>query len=117
MNWIKISLICVIIGIGYLSLFPRQTNEVNLPINDKIGHGIAYCILIINAGLIVKKKLWIKLGISAFLYSLLLEGLQYFVPGRSSEIYDLIANSIGIIVGFLILSKSHGWLLNKILNK
>jgi len=116
MKWTKISLICVIIGIGYLSLFPQETEADALPINDKIGHCIAYFILMINGGLIVQKKRWIIIGIASFLYSLLLEGLQYFIPGRSTDLNDLIANSLGIIGGLIVLHFAYKWFVKQIQN-
>ncbi|MBR9999833.1 MAG: VanZ family protein [Cyclobacteriaceae bacterium] len=40
--------------------------------------------------------------ILSFLYGFLIEILQYFIPERSFEIFDLIANFIGILLGTLI---------------
>jgi len=113
----RISLICVIVGIGILSLFPREPSGVELPINDKIGHGIAYFVLMINGGIVMRKKRWTAVGIGAFIYSILLEGVQYFVPGRSTDAYDLIANGTGIIVGLIVLSMFYNRLLHFINEK
>jgi glycopeptide antibiotics resistance protein len=37
----------------------------------------------------------------SFLFRFFIEGMQYFIPERSFEIFDLIANLIGIMVGML----------------
>jgi glycopeptide antibiotics resistance protein len=37
----------------------------------------------------------------SFLFSFFIEGMQYFIPERSFEFFDLIANLIGIMVGML----------------
>jgi VanZ family protein len=37
-------------------------------------------------------------------YGLILESLQYFVPGRMVDIYDLLANTFGAIVGVILFS-------------
>lgn len=37
-------------------------------------------------------------------YGLILESLQYFVPGRMVDIYDLLANTLGAIVGVILFS-------------
>lgn len=37
-------------------------------------------------------------------YGLLLEVLQQFVPGRMSDIYDLVANFIGALLGVIVFT-------------
>ncbi len=34
--------------------------------------------------------------------SLLIEILQYFIPGRSGDVFDLVANSVGCLTGSLL---------------
>ena len=38
------------------------------------------------------------------LYSTLLEGLQYFLPGREANLSDLAANVVGILAGLVIVA-------------
>lgn len=102
MNWIKISLILVISGIIYLSLTP-PSGGVEIKINDKIGHLIAYSVLTINAGLLVPRHKWVFAGLCSFLLSCILEYLQGFVPGRTVDWKDLIANLSGAVIGLVIL--------------
>lgn len=102
MNWIKTSLILVILGITFLSLKP-PAGGIEIKINDKFGHLLAYCVLVVNAGLLVSKNQWMFVAISAFAFSALLEYLQGFVPGRSVDWKDLVANAGGVIIGVIIL--------------
>lgn len=102
MNWIKTSLILVILGITFLSLKP-PTGGIEIKINDKFGHLLAYCVLVVNAGLLVSKSKWLFVAISTFAFSALLEYLQGFVPGRSVDWRDLVANAGGVIIGTMIL--------------
>lgn len=102
MNWIKISLILVIFGIVYLSLKP-PSEGVEININDKIGHLIAYGVLTTNAGLLLPRNRWIFVGICSFFFSCVLEYLQGFIPGRTVDWKDLIANFSGTVIGLLIL--------------
>jgi VanZ family protein len=116
MNWIKLSLVCVVVGIIYLSLMPPD-GPVKVTVNDKIGHFIAYSVLTINAGLLVSSKKWIGVGVLAFLLSTLLEFLQHYVPGRHTDYRDLIANGTGVVIGLVVLvtlSKQLLHLLRKI---
>jgi len=45
-----------------------------------------------------RAMLWICIGI---LFSWLTEGIQYFIPYRSFNINDLMANTIGVLLGSL----------------
>lgn len=102
MNWIKTSLILVIIGITFLSL-KTPAGGIEIKINDKFGHLLAYCVLVVNAGLLVSKSKWFFVAILAFAFSALLEYLQGFVPGRSVDWKDVIANACGVIIGWVVL--------------
>ncbi|MFT7036511.1 MAG: VanZ family protein [Cyclobacteriaceae bacterium] len=55
-----------------------------------------------------KRKLDNQIRKNAFIlsvvYGIILESLQYFVPGRMVDIYDLLANTLGAIVGVILFS-------------
>lgn len=85
--------------------------EVFLIINDKLIHGIEYFglyVLAFNAfrcaGI---PHLYFKSLQYSFWYALaigfLTESLQYFVPARSGEWQDLLANLVGILLAYLLL--------------
>ncbi len=108
MNWIKnnqklvfISFILVIVGITILSLIP-PISEINLNETDKIGHFFAYAVLTLNGLMIQKyksKKMWMLFAF--ILYGGLMEFLQGFVPGREVSIWDIVANTSGVLIGLL----------------
>lgn len=102
MNWIKTSLILVLLGITFLSLKP-PAGGVEIKVNDKFGHLLAYCVLTVNAGLLFSKKHWLFVALAAFSFSALMEYLQGFVPGRSVDWKDLVANAMGTGIGLLVL--------------
>ncbi|MCO5261123.1 MAG: VanZ family protein [Crocinitomicaceae bacterium] len=102
MRLVKISLIIVIVGIIYLSLMPPN-GPVEITINDKIGHFVAYSVLMLNAGLLFFKNNWWKVALVVFLFSASLEFLQQFVPGRESDLKDMIANGTGVVIGWGVL--------------
>ena len=107
MTWIKISAILVGILITILSLLP-PSNGVDIHVNDKIGHFLAYGVWIINLGLLFNKIHYWKLIVSILVYSILMEFFQSFIPGREVSAYDLIANTIGALIGtgILLLAKN-----------
>lgn len=102
MNWIRTSLVIIIIAIIYLSL-KSPSDSIEIKINDKIGHLIAYCVLTVNAGLLFPSKKWWLVVVSAFVMSAIMEYLQSFVPGRFTDWKDLVANGSGALIGWLIL--------------
>ncbi len=78
----------------------------NLPVNDKVAHGILYLILggaLAWAGRRVPLKhhqaIILLVGI---LFALSDEWHQSFVPGRSSTFGDLLADGGGLLAGFLL---------------
>ncbi|MFT6971209.1 MAG: VanZ family protein [Roseivirga sp.] len=50
------------------------------------------------------KLVKIKIVSGSIAYGLILESLQHFVPGRMVDIYDLLANTFGAIVGVILFS-------------
>lgn len=97
---LRIILMIVVGSITYLSISPTDTITIG---NDKLSHIIAYLFLMINVGLIyfpVRKHFFIA-TILAFLYSILMECLQYYVPGRYMSFYDGLANLSGILLGVI----------------
>ncbi|TNF46979.1 MAG: hypothetical protein EP305_09255 [Bacteroidetes bacterium] len=98
---LSIGLILLVLVISFLSLQPKD-GPIEIEINDKLGHFLAYSALTLNAGLVFSKRAWV--GVLIFGYSLMLESLQNFIPGRIFSIYDLIANTAGVLFGTTILA-------------
>ena len=62
--------------------------------------GILFLSLSLEKGWLQNEKNYFLLASLLFGYSCLLEGVQgYWVPGRSFEVLDIIANFIGVIMG------------------
>lgn len=88
-----------------------KTPDLNVKFQDKWTHLLAYSILgILVARALCYQSRW-KFGrqhyvLMAFilgtLYGISDEFHQAFVPGRFSDIYDIIADSIGALIGALI---------------
>jgi VanZ family protein len=98
-----VSLIFVFIGIAILSLLPPKSIE-KIGENDKINHFIAYSVLSLNFGLVIKKlKTHLYCLPILIAYGMLLELCQGFVPGREPSWLDALANSGGVCVGFLFM--------------
>jgi VanZ family protein len=78
---------------------------VELPTNDKVGHYLAYMALSMNCCLFFDKVTIKLLGflLAILGYSVLIEFIQGFI-GRSSSVYDFIANTSGALTSLMIFT-------------
>ncbi len=67
--------------------------------NDKFNHIVGFLYLSV-LGRFVYKTSYIVLGL--LLYGIFIEISQLFVPGRSCEFLDVVADGIGISFGVLV---------------
>jgi VanZ family protein len=63
----------------------------------------------------LSKKIWIWL-LLGILIAMLAEGIQYFIPYRAFNVNDALANTIGVILGFIIFA-AFKWALQNFNNK
>lgn len=98
---LRIGLVLLLAAIAYLSLTPSTSISVG---NDKVGHFIAYCVLMINMGLVTLPKMKsFRFGILfSICYGMLMEIGQLYVPGRTFSMYDMLANVSGVLIGVVI---------------
>lgn len=89
--------------IAYFSLIPIE-HEIFKGIDDKWSHFVTYLILFIIAKKVHTKSNYLTCAITCFIYSFIIECIQYFIPNRYFEGLDLIANSLGIFLGIVIYS-------------
>ena len=79
---------------------------MNITCFDKLEHIGVYAVLSCLLGYWLSFKDWkLTIVILIYLVLLLLAGLdeyhQTYIPGREVSLYDFMANSAGIIIGFL----------------
>lgn len=71
-------------------------------INDKIQHFIAFAALAVPAAMSWPlHRLIVPIGIALVLYGAAIECVQYFLPWRSAEWLDLLADGAGVVAGLL----------------
>jgi len=93
--------------IWILSSLPSQhIPSVNIAFFDKLEHIGVYVVLSCLLGYWLSFKDWkLTIVILIYLFLLLLAGLdeyhQTYIPGREVSLYDFMANSAGILIGFL----------------
>ena len=97
--------------IGYLLYgdLGKQPSLVDNPIGTSINHLFCFMYLTVLAIICNLKKIRILTNFYFIIFiSVFLEASHYIIPNRAFELYDLIANSAGVILIFLI-SKLIKW--------
>lgn len=106
--------------IMWLSAAPSQTlPDFNIISQDKIGHFAVYGLMTLLSSWGLKRyqnqrltilNLWAAAGVCA-IYGGLMEVMQYtFFPGRTFDLVDMLANSIGCALCVLVFRK---WLVSR----
>jgi VanZ family protein len=92
--------VCTVI---FLSLVPKVEFPVDFWNADKLYHLIAYCWLsILPLAGYSERKTALKLSVSMIFLGILLEIAQFYIPGRTFSVADIIMNTIGVILGVFI---------------
>jgi VanZ family protein len=69
-------------------------------ISDLLNHTAAFIMLTLLYSLSFTHR-WKHILSVLFLYALFIEAVQYFLPTRCASIEDIIADSAGILIGYL----------------
>lgn len=76
---------------------------------DKVVHLLVYYIFAVLAyRMLGDKRHYLLLCLGVIAYGGLLELGQSFVPGRDMSGYDLLANTIGVVLGALVVTRKKG---------
>ena len=92
-----------LIGYFLYGNLETQPDFISNPIGTSINHLISFFYLSI-LGFIFRnnQKKFINSFSFLFLISVILELLHHFIPNRAFELKDLYANSLGVVLAFLI---------------
>ena len=106
------------LGIGVLMLFtvvvlmllPLRAPNVAPAYSDWFAHALVFCILMIwFSGILQRSYRW-AIFAGLLLFGALLELLQSFIDWRSGEFLDLVFNTIGLLIGWvLVRAGMAGW--------
>lgn len=77
----------------------------NIPssIDDKIVHAVGFMGVALLYAWAYKKEKWWKNIIYGLAFGIFIEIIQYFIPYRSFELFDIIADGVGLILGVLLV--------------
>jgi VanZ family protein len=105
----------IIIAILSLGNVPKLNLGIKLEISDKYLHTLAYFTLTLVWYFALQEKIKktsfkYYVIISLIIYGIILEALQGGITNyRTADIYDVLANIIGIVLGSIIFKKIIKW--------
>tara|TARA_B100001123_G_scaffold365530_1_gene424585 strand:- start:881 stop:1276 length:396 start_codon:yes stop_codon:yes gene_type:complete len=116
-RFLKFIFYASVISLIILSLFPgsllglllygdlaRQPNLIDNPFGTSINHFISYFFISsLGMWLYIKNENLEKLFYILFFLSIILEVLQFLVPYRAFQLYDLIGNFVGVLVAYFLV--------------
>ena len=83
-----------------LSLMPPAL-DVSSGHTDKIAHLSGYALLMFWWAQLVIRQRW-QLAVAVGLFGIAIEVMQGFTPDRQPDLFDALANSSGILLGWLV---------------
>ena len=88
----------------------KQPDLINNPIGTAINHFIYYFyVSALGLCLYLKDRNFKKLLYSLFFLSIVLEALQFIIPNRTFEIYDVSANFLGVLFAYILVNIYKLW--------
>jgi VanZ family protein len=96
----RVALVVLLCVISVLALSPTPPREADLGW-DKLNHLAAFGALAVTASLGFGRA-WARVGVSLLGYGALIEVVQAFIPNRSSDWDDLLADAVGIVLGLAL---------------
>lgn len=98
--WLGLGLVLLAVALT-LALLP-QPRGVPIVYNDKVTHALAFATLMSWFSGIFRFRLAPALALALVGYGALIEILQSFTPTRQPELADLVADTVGILLGWLL---------------
>ncbi len=88
----------------YLSLMPQEFLPSGINIWDKFSHSIAFAALALSAALGWPAKDFMRsVLIPLLIFGVLIEVTQYFIPGREFSLLDMLADTVGILIVWIVI--------------
>ena len=99
-----------LIGFFLYGDLERQPNIIQNPFGTAINHFLYFFyVSILGLFLYLRKQNFVTLVYGLFFLSIILELLQFLVPKRTFEIYDLSANFAGVLVAYCLIKIYKSW--------
>lgn len=99
----RVLLAALLVVITYLALVPAPPKVITTGW-DKSNHALAFASLAFSSvwALWQRPRQWIWLVLALLAYGIGIEIAQSFLPPREADAQDVLADSVGIVIGLLI---------------
>jgi len=87
----------------YLGLSPHPENTVPM-FNDKLMHFSGYFVSAFSISFALPRWPFLQRAIFMIVFSIGIEIGQHFMPPRTFDVFDICANSVGVIVGLGVIT-------------
>lgn len=107
--------VILITVLSFISI--RNLPKINTGYDDKIFHALSYSVFVLLVfnylqKLQVKNAVWISM-LATFIYGTIIEILQkVLTTHRTFDVFDMVANGAGILLGFYIIKRLYKLKLN-----
>lgn len=103
-RFFRVASIAVLIAVWALSLLPGPDVPA-VPGGDKLHHALAYFACMFCWGQLYRRPVQrLKLAIGFVAMGALIECIQYLTPTRSFEFLDMLADALGVIAGWFVVT-------------
>lgn len=92
----------ILVSFLFLAQSPAKPASLSFQHADKVAHFGVFFVLAFTLHLAFRPKVWLGL-LLLFMYGLLIEVAQSYVPGRGAEALDLVADMLGAATCYLLL--------------
>ena len=100
--WLTIGFLLVG-AVIFLTLTPSPPDMGDFPESDKIGHFVAYSVIMLWFGFIyLRGKRYVSVGLAFIVMGIVLELIQGVLDYRSFSYMDITANACGVMIGWLL---------------
>lgn len=97
-----------LLTLGLMAALLPQPPTISLTLNDKLLHaGSFFLFMVWFGGLVLSPRLPVVAG-GLTLYGLAIEMLQTLTPSRQGEAWDLVADMVGVGLGWLLIGGGLG---------
>lgn len=101
---LKVLFACSLVAVSILSLLPPNAEPSLSFLSDKLQHASAYAWLaLIGAIAYSSRRAKMTLLVMLPIFGAAIELVQYFVPDRTPELADAIANLVGVLLGLALV--------------
>ena len=93
-----------LLGLLFFGNIEKEPNLINNPFGTTINHFLYYFyVSILGLCLYLRSDNFNKIVVKLFFLSIMLEVLQFIVPNRTFQLYDLIGNFLGVLVAYFLV--------------